>query len=87
MADKKQSSLLAWLKDAPSPKTARVGKVRDNEADIEECRDVEEADYFTSDEETTESLQDTDCNTETTPLNCTAQEDLTTVYYFTFIKS
>ena len=41
MADKRQSSLLA--------KTARVGEVRDNEADNEECRDVEEADYSTSD--------------------------------------
>ena len=57
MAEKRQSSLLAWLKDVPSPKMARVGKVRDNEADNEECRDVEEADYSTSDEETTESLQ------------------------------
>ena len=67
MAEKRQSSLLAWLKDALFPKTAKVSKVRDIETDNEEC-DVEEADYSTSDDnmseadetETTESLQDTD---------------------------
>ena len=80
MAEKRQSSLLAWLKDGPFPKMARVSEVRDNETDNEEC-DVEEADYSTSDDsmreadeaETTESLQDTDCSTETTLLNCTAR--------------
>ena len=59
---------------------ARVSEVRDNETNNEEC-DVEKADYSTSDDsmseadeaETTESLQDTDCGTETTPLNCTAR--------------
>ena len=80
MVEKRQSSLLAWLKDAPFPKTARVSEVRDNETSNEEC-DVEEADYSTSDDsmieadeaETIESLQDTDYGTETTPLNCTAR--------------
>ena len=47
MAEKRQSSLLVWLKDAPFPKTARVSEVRDNETSNEECN-VEEADYSTS---------------------------------------
>ena len=80
MVEKRQPSLLAWLKDAPFPKTARVSEVRDNETNNEEC-DVEEADYSTSDDsmseadeaETIESLQDTDYGTETTPLNFTAR--------------
>ena len=67
MTKKRQSSLLAWLKDSLFPNTAKVSKVRDNETDNEECG-VEEADYSTSDDnmseaneaETTESLQDTD---------------------------
>ena len=57
-----------------------MSEVRDNETNNEEC-DIEKADCSTSDDsmseadeaDTTESLQDTDYGTETTPLNCTAR--------------
>ena len=85
MAEKRQSSLFVWLKDVPSPKTAKVSEVRANETGNEEHEEehgVDElGDYFVSGDsmseadeaEITESFQDTDSSAETRPVNCTAQ--------------
>ena len=44
MAEKRQSSLRVWLKDAPFTKTAGASEVRDNETNNEDHY-VEGADY------------------------------------------
>ena len=52
MAEKRQSCLLVWLKDVPSPKTAWVSDMRENETGNEEYEkeySVDELDdYFAS---------------------------------------
>ena len=53
MAEKRQSSLLDRLKDSPFSK-AGVSEVRDNETDNRE-HDMEEADYFISNDSRSET--------------------------------